>query len=200
MKIVKEADVIMPMPSLLSPKSTGELRLRNKDPAVPVKIYAKSFSEQEDVEMMLKWNLHLSFYYFHACGTVKMGPRNDPTAVVDATLRIHGVQRLRVIDASIMPNINSETTVGPAMMIGEKGADLIKEDWTGPRPTFRRADRSYRPVFSHRTGKDVPAATKANRDERRNVAKIFDYLLGMSALYILCSETCKKKLLQPSCD
>ncbi|XP_014477076.1 PREDICTED: glucose dehydrogenase [FAD, quinone]-like isoform X2 [Dinoponera quadriceps] len=130
MKIVKEADVIMPMPSLLSPKSTGELRLRNKDPAVPVKIYAKSFSEQEDVEMMLKWNLHLSFYYFHACGTVKMGPRNDPTAVVDATLRIHGVQRLRVIDASIMPNINSETTVGPAMMIGEKGADLIKEDWT----------------------------------------------------------------------
>ncbi|XP_014487692.1 PREDICTED: glucose dehydrogenase [FAD, quinone]-like, partial [Dinoponera quadriceps] len=53
MKIVKEADVIMPMPSLLKSKSTGELRLRNKDPAVPVKIYGNSFSEQ-DVEMMLK--------------------------------------------------------------------------------------------------------------------------------------------------
>lgn len=173
-KLVQEVDVISPMPSLLKPKSRGELRLRSKNPADPVKIYANCFSEQEDIEVMFKslnfikrmlktevfvqqgvrlhhldipgcrhtkpdsdeyWrcNLrHLSFTYFHAVGTAKMGPKNDSTAVVDARLRVHGVQGLRVIDVSVMPMINSATTVLPAMMIGEKGADLIKQDWLNP--------------------------------------------------------------------
>ncbi|EFN84157.1 glucose dehydrogenase [FAD, quinone] isoform X1 [Harpegnathos saltator] len=170
-KMLKDVDLLVPMTSLLKPKSRGELLLRSKDPALPVKIYAKSFSEQEDIDGMLKsldfvkkilktetfvrqgawlhhldipgcrhtepdsdeyWrcNLrHMSFEYFHPVGTAKMGPREDPTAVVDARLRVHGVQGLRVIDVSIMPTINSGTTMAPAMMIGEKGADLIKQDW-----------------------------------------------------------------------
>ena len=51
---------------------------------------------------------------------------SDPMAVVDAQLRVHGVKRLRVVDASIMPTIVSGNTSAPAVMIGEKAADLIR--------------------------------------------------------------------------
>jgi choline dehydrogenase len=63
---------------------------------------------------------------YNYCGTCKMGPASDPLAVVDATLKVHGLDRLRVIDASIMPDITSGNTNAPTMMIAEKGADMVK--------------------------------------------------------------------------
>jgi choline dehydrogenase len=63
---------------------------------------------------------------WHAVGSCRMGRARD--SVVDARLRVHGVQGLRVIDASIMPTIASSNTNAPAMMIGERGADLVLED------------------------------------------------------------------------
>ncbi|KAK1137814.1 hypothetical protein K0M31_002308 [Melipona bicolor] len=72
---------------------------------------------------------NLATTLFHAVGTARMGPANDPRSVVDARLRVHGIERLRVIDASIMPNVVSANTNTPTMMIAEKGADLVKEDW-----------------------------------------------------------------------
>jgi len=65
---------------------------------------------------------------FHPVGAAKMGLASDPMAVVDARLRVYGVERLRIVDASVMPTIVSGNTNSPTMMIAEKAAAMIAED------------------------------------------------------------------------
>ncbi len=63
---------------------------------------------------------------YHLIGTARMGPASDRTAVVDDQLRVHGLEGLRVVDASIMPNMPSANTYSSTMMIAEKASDMIR--------------------------------------------------------------------------
>ena len=62
---------------------------------------------------------------YHLIGTARMGPVTDKTSVVDDELRIHGLQGIRVVDASIMPSMPSANTYSSTMMIAEKASDMI---------------------------------------------------------------------------
>ncbi|XP_013187092.2 glucose dehydrogenase [FAD, quinone] [Amyelois transitella] len=66
----------------------------------------------------------------HQIATCKMGPPSDPDAVVDPELRVYGVEGLRVVDSSVIPRPICAHTNTPAIMIGEKAADMIKKAWS----------------------------------------------------------------------
>jgi choline dehydrogenase len=72
---------------------------------------------------ILDWVKEAAETTYHPVGTCKMG--SDPMAVVDAQLRVHGIEGLRVADASIMPTLTSGNTNAPSIMIGEKAADMV---------------------------------------------------------------------------
>ena len=76
-----------------------------------------------DNEELVKAGSDYTQTIFHPVGTCKMG--QDDMAVVDDKLKVKGIKNLRVIDASIMPNITSGNTNAPTIMIAEKGADMI---------------------------------------------------------------------------
>jgi len=77
-------------------------------------------------DQILHWIRNNSQTAYHPIGTCRMGPKG-PTTVVDDRLRVHGIEGLRIADASIFPTMPSGNTNAPAIMVGEKAADLIKE-------------------------------------------------------------------------
>ena len=94
--------------------------------AVTVEEVLPGAAVQSD-EAMLRYFRENCGSIYHLCGSCAMGA--DPqTSVVDKRLRVHGIEGLRVVDASIFPNVTSGNTNAAVMMVAEKGAELILED------------------------------------------------------------------------
>jgi choline dehydrogenase-like flavoprotein len=85
----------------------------------------------DDEQALIKAAGDIGTTIFHPIGTAKMGLASDPMTVVDDRLRVAGLERLRVVDASVMPTITSGNTNAPTMMIAEKGAAMIRADAKG---------------------------------------------------------------------
>ncbi|MBN3562322.1 GMC family oxidoreductase [Aliamphritea spongicola] len=83
--------------------------------------------QADDADSLLTYYRENAGSIYHVCGTCRMGPA-PADSVVDARLRVHGISGLRVVDASVFPNITSGNTNAPAMMVAEKGATMILED------------------------------------------------------------------------
>jgi glucose dehydrogenase (acceptor) len=170
-EILKEGDVVIPVPLLCRPRSRGKILLSSSNPSDYPKIYPGYLTDTKDLDTLVEsieasegimqtdvmkirgakrkklfvssceghefdtpsyWECmlrHIGASAFHAVGTCKMGPSSDPDAVVDPKLKVHGVEGIRVADASIMPTIVGVPTYATTVMIGEKAADMIKMDW-----------------------------------------------------------------------
>lgn len=90
------------------------------------------------------WLCHIRYMYvgaWHAVGTCRMASSDHPLGVVDDRLRVRGVKGLRVIDASVMPEITAGSTNAPTMMIGEQGAHMILEDQGDPKDEATQQQR-----------------------------------------------------------
>ncbi len=97
-------------------------------PFHPAEYLPGATAADDDEQSLVEAAGNIGTTIFHPVGTAKMGLASDPLMVVDERLRVAGVDRLRVIDASVMPTITSGNTNAPTMMIAEKGAALLRAD------------------------------------------------------------------------
>lgn len=90
-------------------------------------MFTEGVETDDDIRAILRQRVDT---VYHPVGTCKMGI-NDPLAVVDPALKVHGIDGLRIVDASVMPIIPSGNTNAPTIMIGEKAADMIRAEMSG---------------------------------------------------------------------
>jgi choline dehydrogenase-like flavoprotein len=91
----------------------------------PQEVWAGASARDDDEDALVQAAANHGTSIFHPVGTAKMGLPSDPMAVVDASLRVIGLDGLRVVDASVMPTLISGNTATPTVMIAEKGAEMI---------------------------------------------------------------------------
>ncbi|WAR23419.1 CHDH-like protein, partial [Mya arenaria] len=131
----------------------GSIKLRSADPFDYPLIHAYYYSDFEDIktvlggiriwEKLMETDTFREFEYrsdaywecyirqistteYHPCCTALMGPDDDNSAVLDLKLRVRGIANLRVVDASVFPNITSGNINAPTVMVAEKAADMIR--------------------------------------------------------------------------
>lgn len=113
------------MPTLVKGTQKG-LAVMNSAAFAPYRgpmLYPVNANDAADVERDIREHGDTEY---HPCGTCRMGPDSDPMAVVDSTLKVRGMVGLRVVDASIMPNLTTGNTNAPTIMIAEKAVDMIR--------------------------------------------------------------------------
>ncbi|MEE2930195.1 MAG: GMC oxidoreductase, partial [Pseudomonadota bacterium] len=81
-----------------------------------------SVSSDEEIDQWVRENIESAY---HPCGTARMGPESDRDTVVDTACRVHGLNGLRVIDASVFPTVPYGNINAPTIMVAEKAADMI---------------------------------------------------------------------------
>ncbi|XP_062138811.1 glucose dehydrogenase [FAD, quinone] [Drosophila sulfurigaster albostrigata] len=89
------------------------------------------------------WMCHIRYMFvgaWHAVGTCRMADKSDPLGVVDERLRVRGIQGLRVVDASVIPEVTAGNTNAPAMMVAEQAARMIREDQLGQQKSGEGSD------------------------------------------------------------
>ncbi|KAH8394426.1 hypothetical protein KR222_005200 [Zaprionus bogoriensis] len=92
---------------------------------------------------------YFSITCYHQTSTLKMGPASDPQACVSPRLQLHGASNLRVADASVMPKIVSANTNAATIMIGERAADFIAQDWGFQLAAAEQGSRTTRDLHMH---------------------------------------------------
>lgn len=95
-----------------------------------IKLEIEACSNLSEIDYWVCYLKHVATTVYHPVGTVKMGKRDDVTSVVDDNLKVHGIERLRVVDASIMPVITGGNTLATTLVIAEKAADIIKREFS----------------------------------------------------------------------
>lgn len=93
------------------------------------KLDLKNCSVENEADYWECMTKYMTTTMFHPVSTCKMGPESDQSSVVSSKLKVHGINSLRVADASIMPTLISSNTNAACVMIGEKASDLIKSEW-----------------------------------------------------------------------
>ncbi|XP_061722766.1 glucose dehydrogenase [FAD, quinone]-like [Cydia pomonella] len=166
-KLNKDYELIGLYPTLLHPKSKGEVLLADNNPTSKPVIKPNYFKNPDDLKQLIEsvrfvsklhntntfkalnaklvqiklpfctefsfntnnyWDCyirHMATTVYHPVGTAKMGMKEDPNSVVDYNLMVHGVEKLRVVDASVMPGIVGANTMATTLAIAEKAVDMI---------------------------------------------------------------------------
>ncbi|KAI9232894.1 MAG: hypothetical protein BYD32DRAFT_399820 [Podila humilis] len=105
-------------------------RMQQDPEMAGIEVFPSEVTVPDDDEEALEKFIREHFAsFFHPTGTCAMGPATNPMAVVDERLRVHGMDRLRVIDGSVMPKVVAGHTCAATVMIAEKGADMIREEY-----------------------------------------------------------------------